>query len=328
MLIGEKPKSSLKSMSCGKWSSLTYLTTITSTKGNHIHTMGHTLQGNTTLYLEEAAWLISRNALVVTEDDNPKNFEDFCLQMFKGVDGWITYEKYQVYVYLKRLGYIVQRSTSCTIQPKIELVVPHKSWSFYFFDLISKARILYFNIMNSFGVFLRHIGILAATTVRPLVWDRACSSYADVYSTLQIIPSSPWYKPFQQGSSGKQDLEPKDIVFDWDVYRPNPKWKKRDPGVPDFRVLVQSMDTPIPSCKRFNGLFAHLEQDLCSLPHPKHLQVRNTRSPDFAPAFLMGLVDDSEGVTFLRFTGDGLSDISAATPKSFAKKQTDRLIQE
>ncbi|KAL0074053.1 hypothetical protein J3Q64DRAFT_1833198 [Phycomyces blakesleeanus] len=315
MLIGEKPKGGQKSMSHGHWSQLTHLTTITSTKGNHVHTMGHTIQGHIALYLEEAAWLISRNALEVTENDNPKLFEDFCLQMFKGADGWITYEKYQVYVYLKRLGYIVQRSNSCAIQSKAKLVVPNKTWSYYFFKIISKGNRLCYNVVNSFTSFLQRLGVIA-TSIKPLVWDKTCSSYADVYSTLQIIPSSPWYKPFQQRSHlFEKSVKENNIAFDWDVYRPNPKWKKRDAGVPDFRV----MDTPIPPCEQFNGLFSHLEQDLCSLPHAKHLQIRNTQSPQSAPAFLMGLVDDSEGVTFLRFTGDGLADVSAVSAVSITK---------
>lgn len=72
--------------------------------------MGFAHQGQITLYPEEAAFLVARNALVAVDQDVSLSFEHFCQMMCEERDGWITYEKYQAYAYLKRLGYIVLRS--------------------------------------------------------------------------------------------------------------------------------------------------------------------------------------------------------------------------
>jgi hypothetical protein len=73
--------------------------------------MGFSQAGVITLYPEEAAFLVSRNALIVTDrEGNTFQYQDFCEILCEGDDSWITFDKYQVYAYLKRLGYIVTRS--------------------------------------------------------------------------------------------------------------------------------------------------------------------------------------------------------------------------
>lgn len=86
-------------------------TSISVNKGTHLRTMGFSQKGVITLFPEEAAFLVSRDALVVTDENNqPLSFQDFCEILCEGSDGWISFDKYQVYSYLKRLGYIVLRS--------------------------------------------------------------------------------------------------------------------------------------------------------------------------------------------------------------------------
>lgn len=89
-----------------------YWTTITVSKGTHLRTVGFANKGTVTLFPEEAAFLVSRDALVVTnQDDQVLKFQDLCMLLCDmDTDGWITFDKYQVYAYLKRLGYIVLRS--------------------------------------------------------------------------------------------------------------------------------------------------------------------------------------------------------------------------
>jgi hypothetical protein len=87
-------------------------TSISVNKGTHLRTMGFSQKGSITLFPEEAAFLVSRDALVVTnENDQVLGFQDFCeILCDDETDGWISFDKYQVYAYLKRLGYIVLRS--------------------------------------------------------------------------------------------------------------------------------------------------------------------------------------------------------------------------
>ncbi|RCI06814.1 tRNA splicing endonuclease 54 [Rhizopus stolonifer] len=81
---------------------------ITVSKGTHLHTVGFSHQGHIRLHPEEAAFLVSRNALVVCDGDRVLDFEDLVELIVDDV--WLTLDKYQVYAYLKRLGYIVMRA--------------------------------------------------------------------------------------------------------------------------------------------------------------------------------------------------------------------------
>jgi hypothetical protein len=72
-------------------------------------------QGYIRLNPEEAAFLVSRNALIIRDEDRVLTFEDLC--EFIVEDAWLTFDKYLVYAYLKRLGYIVMRSKAIARQP-------------------------------------------------------------------------------------------------------------------------------------------------------------------------------------------------------------------
>lgn len=224
-----------------------YWTRITANKGTHFHTMGFSHNGAITLYPEEAAFLVSRNALVLTDgDDETVDFQDFCeLLCDPDTDGWITFDKYQVYAYLKRLGYIVLRSNPVeisTITPSDCNMKNSSIWRLYF-DKISSW--IYKN---------KDI---------PLVWNYKYTSYrmsfyhfnttslliihiGAIYSTLQIIPSSPWYKPFYKSLCRS---------FDWNVYKPRSSWKKKDPGTPDFRIVVNKLRVYTQSHRYYTDIF-------------------------------------------------------------------------
>ncbi|KAG0165024.1 hypothetical protein DFQ28_009373 [Apophysomyces sp. BC1034] len=97
-VIAEERKGSIKTTSTGIFDQDGGLTTIVQNKGTHLHTMGHTLDGKITLYPEEAAWLLSRSALVANDKhNNPCKMEDYYNFMFAESDSWITFEKYQAY---------------------------------------------------------------------------------------------------------------------------------------------------------------------------------------------------------------------------------------
>ncbi|KAI8088856.1 uncharacterized protein BX664DRAFT_358489 [Halteromyces radiatus] len=307
-----------------------WITTILQKKGTHYQYMGHSFQGNMVLYLEEAAWLMNRRALCIyskpesalkattskssdltgisinNNDDTILTFEDFCSFMFASKDGWITFEKYQVYAYLKRLGYNVQRSTlssqqqnivdqSLVSSPATARLTSWKQNCKSFFGMIWHRFVAWIHTMS------RSIGLLST---RPLIRHYECRQYNSVYSRLKTISSTPWYLGL---SPEDQDASKPFYTVTWDVYKPNPKWKKRDPGIPDYRVVVGNMNDPLPSPSNLNYLFSQLY----GLPykHDAYRAIRNTQSPSSHPAFLIGLVGNAEGVSFLRLQGDGISDI-------------------
>ncbi|KAG1057158.1 hypothetical protein G6F46_002415 [Rhizopus delemar] len=224
---------------------------ITVNKGTHLHTVGMSHQGHIRLNPEEAAFLVSRNALIVRDEDRVLTFEDLC--EFIVEDTWLTFDKYLVYAYLKRLGYIVMRSKAIARQP--HSVSYWQWWSekiSHWFNRSRKKR-------------------------GPLVWNYSCSDYYTVYSTLQIIPSSsPLYKPFNQA-----------WMIDWDVYKPRPTWKKKDPGLPDYRIVVKNIQEPIPTLDSQYQLFS---------------QSNDTQ-------LLIALVGDTEGVLFLNLMSNTVQTI-------------------
>lgn len=138
-----------------------FWTRITINKGTHLRTMGFSDKGTICLFPEEAAFLVSRDALIVKdENDTLLAFQDFCMLLCdKETDGWITFDKYQVYAYLKRLGYIVTRSkTVIESEPVIERIQKrdHSLWD------------LFCNSLSSWIYKNRKL---------PLVWDYRYSSY-------------------------------------------------------------------------------------------------------------------------------------------------------
>lgn len=257
-----------------------YWTRITVNKGTHFHTMGFSHNSTITLYPEEAAFLVSRNALVVTDqEEKTLDFQDFCeILCDPDTDGWISFDKYQVYAYLKRLGYIVQRSKPAQISTVIQSNISNP-------DSVSIWR-LFFDKLSSW---------IYKNKDFPLVWNYKYTNYRAIYSTLQIIPSSPWYKPFYQSLCRS---------FDWDVYKPRASWKKKDPGPPDFRIVVNNIHDPMPSLHEQNQLFSQLEA-----PNYNYQPLRNVKMKEYGPTFVMALVGDAEGISYLRMVGDSLADI-------------------
>ncbi|KAI7898939.1 uncharacterized protein BX663DRAFT_523310 [Cokeromyces recurvatus] len=289
---------SSKNASQGELSPNNGWTLVKQVKGTHLHTMGFSHDGQIALYPEEAAFLVSRNALVVhNNDQKPILFENFLEIMCESRDGWITYDKFQVYAYLKRLGFIVMRSKPVIRQLQERTVnkleqQPISIWKL-FFDRIT------------------HWIYDHQAPIRPLVWDYRYRDYMTVYSTLQIIPSSPWYRPFYH--------TPK---FDWDVYKPRPTWKKRDPGIPDFQVVVRNIHDRMPSLYEQNAWFSY------SKPGYEPVGLRKTKLDKDVPTLIMALVGE-DGVTFLRMIGDDLADISMDQhniQRNKIKKKSERII--
>ncbi|KAI8976543.1 hypothetical protein BDB01DRAFT_803333 [Pilobolus umbonatus] len=199
-------------------------TTIRVNKGPHLHTMGFSHEGKITLYLEEAAYLVSRNALVVVDtQDRPVPFQHYCRLLCEED----RYDHYQVYVYLKKLGYTVTKVDTRTDNMSL---LPLKSVSVY----QQWCQWLY-------------------PYRRPLTWDYRYSTYKSVYSALQIIPYLPWHQPSPMYS------------LDWNVYKPTTKWKKKDPCIPDFMVKVVNVLDPFPTPQDYHTLFTYSQHIVLGL---------------------------------------------------------------
>ncbi|KAI8987946.1 hypothetical protein BDF20DRAFT_832832 [Mycotypha africana] len=274
-----------------------FWTVITKSKGTHLHTMGLSRQGAIHLYPEEAAFLISRNALLVTKttDGALCDYETYCDIMCNEKDGWITYDKYQVYAYLKRLGFIVMRSSSTYMKDNNNCETNNSNMRR---GCSYTTTIIWQTFRATISSWIDDCRKRAGS---PILYDYKVTHYKTAYSTLQVIPSTPWYRPFQESQT-------KRVEFDWDVYKPRPTWKKRDPGQPDFRIKVQNMHDPLPTLSVQNQLFSQIGHAISNGNYLPHL--KNTKLGMSGPTFIIALVGNAEGVIFLRVTGDGLENIS------------------
>lgn len=61
----------------------------------------------------------------------------------------------------------------------------------------------------------------------------------------------------------------------------------------------------MPSLHEQNQLFSQL----VNTSNTNYQPLRNTKLKEFGPTFVMALVGDTEGISFLRMVGDGLADI-------------------
>lgn len=97
-LLGEERRASAKSTSKGVLDRSSGLTKLIQPRGIHLRVMGHAAGGKVSLYLEEAAWLVSMQHLQVIDEQDGRtlDMQDYYSMVFGGQDGWISFEKYQV----------------------------------------------------------------------------------------------------------------------------------------------------------------------------------------------------------------------------------------
>lgn len=68
---------------------------------------------------------------------------------------------------------------------------------------------------------------------------------------------------------------------------------------------MHSINDPMPCLHEQNQLF----YQLMGQSNTNYQPSRNTELKEFGPTFIMALVGDAEGISFLRMVGDGLADI-------------------
>ncbi|CAM0141255.1 unnamed protein product [Umbelopsis sp. WA50703] len=283
-VLEEKRFVSSKSVSRGVWDRNMHVVTVHTTRGPHFQSIGRSVNGRITLYLEEACFLMNMSSLEVTDElETPITFRDMYTAVLNASDGWCSYDRYQTYAYLKRLGYIVLRTPhqvnvptlhSTALFPLTAQFIQYCS-SLFRNALSAVKRIWHYGFSNFWQ--------LQCTHIRPLLPRYpGLTNYASVFSMLQIIPlSTP--KVVNRFSR---------FTIDFDVYKPLPGWKKTNPGMPAFRVSACNASNPFPTPAELHMLL-ETNRSICRTSNS------STREDS---SCVISVVDGSEGIcSFVRF---------------------------
>ncbi|CAG8440846.1 8049_t:CDS:2 [Acaulospora morrowiae] len=221
---------------------------VTVIRGNHFHNMGHSINGEHWLYPEEALFLLERGALTADFEGVPVSIQQAYMLMMR--ESRLTLEKYQVYAYLKRIGYTVTRpppsSSSREFKSDSEdtSIIKNLSMSRYLGHLVYPLLSPLTYITRNF--FSKIFSSPLTPSIEPMVKPGSCYTYDQVFKKLQIIQRSNDTDPESISAYNLGDVD--DYKVDFYVYKKtqNRKFKKKHPGEPLFRVVVASADAQRP----------------------------------------------------------------------------------
>ncbi|VDB87406.1 unnamed protein product [Peniophora sp. CBMAI 1063] len=279
----------IKSTSFAVWHPTIARAHVTTARGGHFTTMGHSIARPTDidptkvhkrleLLPEEALYLVEKGALqcwravenLELKGDEPEgamlgapmSVQEAFSEMLGRED--MTLERYQVYSYLKRLGYTVTRANPPSnaypsSAPYPSLVTPHNGSSFL-------SRFVS-HVISPFQRLFKSLFLPALDWWKPLAhrrWLHHNMDYASVYRSLRLIPA---------GHSVPLRSDPPPISSPYEVfyhlYKPPTPFKKTAPPPPDFCiVVVNARTTPIPTLTEFDKLLS--EQPELPPPVPRY----------------------------------------------------------
>ncbi|KAI5991159.1 tRNA-splicing endonuclease subunit sen54 N-term-domain-containing protein [Pisolithus albus] len=314
---------SSKSASYGIWyPSVTRVHVVTS-RGVHFASMGHSVSrpsgnsGNTEpesgknrntetrleLLPEEAIYLIERGALFCyksipgnpsrinlenveeTSPGAPMTVQQAYAEMIGRED--MSLERYQVYAYLRRLGFVLMRAKPPTsalpVVPSGSPCLP-AAWASNIWQTIVKSfSYLFLKVLNVVG------WAFHPNPWRPLRY-RGIKSNGDMFKALRIIrcgssaalcryrgaaPISPTHSTVASSAS------PYSVFFH--VYKPSTPFRKTAPPPPDFYlVIINARTTATPSLHELTTLFEGLPEMPLPPPRKRRTQTDAKKANDAA----------------------------------------------
>ncbi|KAF8158038.1 tRNA-splicing endonuclease subunit sen54 N-term-domain-containing protein [Crassisporium funariophilum] len=298
---------SSKAVSYASWHPDLARTHVTLARGIHFSNMGHSaprsvigedgiekIQKRLELLPEEAIYLIERGALFCWKQTDlnmgqipglndvvgsPMTVQQAYSEMIGAED--LTLEKFQVFAYLKRLGYVVTRATP----PSSSYPMPSSS------VLTKPGPSILQRIQSLFPMWMSSISQVLFNWWRPARisrWLHHDKNYASLFKSLRFMPAG-HSVPLKSSKSisSSESASPYRIFFN--LYKPSTPFKKSAPPTPDFQIVViNARTTPMPTLQELTDLFDVLPET--PLPPP-----RQRRPPPGAPALapLPALVNTS-----------------------------------
>ncbi|PPQ85172.1 hypothetical protein CVT25_004179 [Psilocybe cyanescens] len=308
-----------KAVSYATWHPDIARTHVTVARGIHFSNMGHSapisvlgedgnfkIQKRLELLPEEAIYLIERGSLFCWKDidldmglipgmtevnGSPMTVQQAFSEMIGRED--LTLEKFQVYAYLKRLGYVVTR----TNPPDSHYPVPPSR-------LLSKpTSSILARIKSFFPLWLSSVTrtIFGAFNwwkpVHISRWLHHDKGYASLFRAMRFLPAG-HRVPLK--TVGPKETSPYQIFFN--LYKPSTPFKKSAPSPPDFQIVVikfvvissfilnllmhPSFDrsgrtTPMPTLQELTDLFDVLPET--PLPPPRQRRPQPNATNNAAP---------------------------------------------
>ncbi|KAF9816380.1 hypothetical protein IEO21_04133 [Rhodonia placenta] len=255
---------------------------VTLNRGIHFATMGHSvarapsiqdgatkIQKRLELLPEEALYLVERGAmlcwkaseLALSETPGLEDVEGVPMtvqQAFAEMVGTedLTLEKYQVFAYLKRLGYVVTRTKPPS--PDYPTPPPYSRRPPSILTRLHSA--LHSTMRRILQAFYPRIDWW--NPLRLGRWLHHNLDSRSVFRSLRFLPAG-HHIPLRVQTSPK--CAPSQYEIFYDLYKPSTPFKKTAPPAPDFSVVVvNARTTPMPSLTDIAALFDVLPE----LPPP------------------------------------------------------------
>ncbi|OJA15830.1 hypothetical protein AZE42_04025 [Rhizopogon vesiculosus] len=279
---------SSKSASYGVWYPGISRVHVTVARGIHFSAMGHSaarptptndgstkLQKRLELLPEEAIYLIERGSLFCWKDIQadlvglgdvegaPMSVQQAFAEMVGKED--LTLEKYQVFAYLRRLGYMVTRtdapSPSYPIPPR-RLANDGVPSSFFrrLTSLLSPFATKLFGFLRGTSNWWRPLRISR--------WVHHDKSYGTIFKSLRLMPSGHSVAPKSSCTMPVVPSSPYKIFYN--LYKPSTNFRKTSPPQPDFQIVVVNARTAsVPSLYELTQLFDVIPETPPPLPRKR-----------------------------------------------------------
>lgn len=236
--------------------------------GVHFLTMGSYVQERKRMELmpEEALYLVERGSIEcwTSEVDPtvPFSVQHAWSTMINAEE--LTPERYQVYAFLRRLGYTVVRSQASQSplndhttdrQLTVSKAIKWIKWCLAtLFSPISISSRLIKSVVAPYTVTsLERFDSLARGYRKSLLGNERWFTYDQVFTSLQFV------KAGRKATIGVNKRRTNPYRVFYNVYKPVTKYKKSDPPPPDFQLgAISAQTTPLPDLWDFQNIFAEL----------------------------------------------------------------------
>ncbi|CCJ30537.1 unnamed protein product [Pneumocystis jirovecii] len=243
--ISKERRISRKIYSKAIWVPSVKLAKVERIRGTQFKSLGKFINNSIWLLPEELIYLVERGSLECWwENGIPMSLQavySVCLEECGG------FEQYQVYSYLKRLGYYIFRPIE--VENEVSILSSSK---FYGFENISPFFAWMKSLMNFvYNVFEKY----STNNWNTLVKRTYYYSYDQIYKSLQIIP---YHCPpnSQENYTYSMNKKTNPFKISYYVWKPVSNFKKSKLQNPDFRiVVVNARSSSLPSLKEFANIF-------------------------------------------------------------------------